>query len=260
MAVLGARVVPRRSTICDAPRVSGLGPITRCGAELLVESRTGGSAMKVAHADDQQPTLVGLGDTQQIREIGPPTDERDAAAKQSKLDWLILGGIAIAVVLAAGALGMGILSYVSSPDAVAGPQGPTGLQGATGPQGVQGVPGPQGPAGATGPAGVKGATGLTGLQGPLAPRGDRCSGAGWCDWSNWSERHGRREHDDTGNAGAFGNRPTCRHERHRHGACPQGEFALGGGAQVSAPGLAAIASRCGPRIPRAPTDGGPWDQ
>ena len=26
--------------------------------------------MKVAHADDQQPTLVGLGDTQQIREIG----------------------------------------------------------------------------------------------------------------------------------------------------------------------------------------------
>jgi len=79
--------------------------------------------MKVAHADDQQTTLVGLGDTQQIREIAPRSDDPDATAKQSKLDWLILGGIAIAVALAAGALGMGILSYVSSPDAVAGPRG-----------------------------------------------------------------------------------------------------------------------------------------
>ena len=176
--------------------------------------------MKVAHAGNQQPTLVGLGDTQQIREIGPPTDERAAAAKQSKLDWLILGGIAIAVALAAGALGMGILSYVSSPDAVAGPQGPPALQGATGPQGVQGVPGPQGPAGATGPTGAKGATGLTGLQGPA--RSDRRSGPGWCDRSNRSERHGRREHTDARNAGAFGDRPAGRYERHRHGDVPPG--------------------------------------
>ena len=137
----------------------------------LVESTTEGSAMKVAQADDQQPTLVGLGDTQQIREIGPATDEHGVEAKQSKLDWLILGGIAIAVALAAAALGMGVLSYVSSPDAVAGPQGATGLQGSPGPQGVQGVPGSQGPAGPTGPAGAKGATGLTGLQGPSGAAG-----------------------------------------------------------------------------------------
>ena len=179
--------------------------------------------MKVAHADDQQPTLVSLGDTQQIREIGPPTDERVAAAKQSKVDWLILGGIAIAVVLAAGALGMGILSYVSSPDAVAGPQGPTGLQGSTGPQGVQGVPGPQGPAGAAGPAGAKGATGLTGLQGPRGATGARGPvGAGRSNWSDWSERHGRREHDDTGNAGALRPGSARRYKRHRHGDLSSG--------------------------------------
>ena len=174
--------------------------------------------MKVAHADAQQPTLVNLGDTQQIREIGPPTNERDAAAKQAKLDWLILCGIAIAVALAAGALGMGILSYVSSPDAVAGPQGPTGVQGATGPQGVQGVPGPQGPAGATGPAGAKGATGLTGLQGPAGTVG--AAGARGPAGANWSERHGRCEHNDTRNPGALSGRSACRHGRHCHRDLP----------------------------------------
>ena len=195
--------------------------------------------MKVAHADDRQPTLVGLGDTQQLREIGPPTHDRDAAAKQSKLDWLILGGIAIAVALAAGALGMGILSYVSSPDAVAGPQGPTGLQGATGPQGVQGVPGPQGPAGATGPAGAKGATGLTGLQGPAGATG--ATGA-------------RGPAGATGATGASGTviastttsgtpalsaiDPPVGTNVTATASCPQGAIALGGGAQVSAPGLA----------------------
>jgi len=195
--------------------------------------------MRVAHADDQQTTLVGLGDTQQIREIAPHSDNPDAAAKQSNLDWLILGGIAIAVALAAGALGMGILSYVSSPDAVAGPQGPTGLQGAGGPQGVQGVPGPQGPAGATGPAGAKGATGLTGPQGPAGATG--ATGV-------------RGPAGATGATGASGTvvastttagtpvlspvDPPVGTAVTASATCPRGEFALGGGAQVSAPGLA----------------------
>ena len=154
------------------------------------------------------------------------------------MDWLILGGIAIAVALAAGALGMGILSYVSSPDAVAGPQGPTGVQGATGPQGVQGVPGTQGPAGATGPTGAKGATGFTGLQGPAGATG--AAGA-------------RGPAGATGATGASGtvvaSTPTpgtpvlsatdapVGTAVSATATCPQGEFALGGGAQVSAPGL-----------------------
>ena len=173
--------------------------------------------MKVAHADDQ-PTLVGLGDTQQIREIGPPTDERVAPAKQSKVDSLILGGIAIAVVLAAAALGMGILSYLSSPDAVAGPQGPDG------PPGFDRIA--RSPRCAWAPracwgSGAGRSEGSNGAHGPARSgwcrRGDWCSGAGWCDRGDWGERHGRREHDDTGNSGALGNRPSCGHERHRHG-------------------------------------------
>ncbi len=170
--------------------------------------------MKVAHADDQQPTLVGLGDTQQIREIGPPTDERVAPAKQSKVDSLILGGIAIAVVLAAAALGMGVLSYASSPDAVAGPQGATGVQGAS-----RATRNPR-RARAAGAGRVhrscrsEGSNGAHGLAGPSRRhRGDWCSGARWGDRG---ERHGRREHDDTGKSGALGNRPACGHERHRH--------------------------------------------
>ena len=191
--------------------------------------------MKVAHADDQQPTLVGLGDTQQIREIGLRSDERDAAAKQSRLDWLILGGIAIAVALAAGALGMGILSYVSSPDAVAGPQGPTGLQGATGPQGVQGVPGPQGPAGATGPAGAKGATGLTGVQGPAGATGARgpagATGATGASGTVVASTTTSGTPVLSAIDAPVGTAVTAT------ATCPQGQFALGGGAQVSAPGL-----------------------
>ena len=194
--------------------------------------------MKVAGADDQQTTLVGLGDTQQIRAIGPRSDEPDAPAKQSKLDWLILGGIAIAVALAAGALGMGILSYVSSPDAVAGPQGPTGLQGAAGAQGVQGVPGPQGPAGATGPTGAKGATGLTGIQGPAGATGAR--GPVGAIGATGATRTSGTVVASTTTSGTpvlsaidapVGTSVTAT------ATCPQGQFALGGGAQVSAPGL-----------------------
>lgn len=188
--------------------------------------------MKVARADDQQTTLVGLGDTQQIREIAPRSDDPDAVAKQSKLDWVILGGIAIAVVLAAGALGLGILSFVSSPDAVAGPQGPTGLQGAAGPQGVQGVPGPQGPAGATGPAGAKGATGLTGMQGPAGATGAR-GPAGATGTSGTVVA----STTTSGNPVLSAIDPAIGTSVTATASCPQGEFALGGGAQVTAPGL-----------------------
>lgn len=207
-------------------------------SELLVEQKTGGSAMKLAHVKDQQATLVGLGDTQEIREIGPPTDGRDADAKQSKLDRMILGGIAVAVVLAAAALGMGVLSYVSSPDAVAGPQGSTGVQGATGPQGVQGVPGTQGPAGATGPAGAKGATGLTGARGPAGATG--ATGARGPAGATGATGAGGTVIASTTTAGSpvlsavdapVGTSVTA------SVTCPQGDVALGGGAQVSAPGL-----------------------
>lgn len=189
--------------------------------------------MKVAHADDQ-PTLVGLGDTQQIREIGQPTAGRLVATKQSKLDWLILGGIAIAVVLAAAALGMGVLSYESSPDAVAGPQGATGLQGSTGPQGIQGVPGPQGPAGSAGPAGAKGATGLTGMQGPAGATGARgAAGAAGASGTVVASTTTPGTPVLSAIDAPVGTSVTAT------ATCPQGQFALGGGAQVSAPGLTA---------------------
>ena len=191
--------------------------------------------MKMAHADDQQITLVGLGDTQQIREIAPRSDNPDAAAKQSKLDWLILSGIAIAVALAAGALGMGILSYESSPDAVAGPQGPTGLQGAAGAQGVQGVPGPQGPAGATGPAGAKGATGLTGMQGPAGATGTR--GPAGSTGATGASGTVAASTTTSGTPVLSAIDPAVGTSVTATASCPQGEFALGGGAQVSAPGL-----------------------
>ncbi len=189
--------------------------------------------MKVAHAGDQQPTLVGLGDTQQIREIGPPTDERDAAAKQSKLDWLILGGIAIAVALAAAALGMGILSYVSSPNAVAGPQGATGLQG------------------------VNRASGSP--RRAWTSRASRGNGAGGSEGGNRPYRPARSRGTTAPGrvgAGATGASGTIVASTTTSGtpvlsaidppvgtsvtataSCPHGEFALGGGAQVSAPGL-----------------------
>jgi Collagen triple helix repeat (20 copies) len=192
--------------------------------------------MKVAHFDDQQPTLVGLGDTQQIREIGPRINQPDAAAKQSKVDLLILGGIDIAVVLAAGALGMGILSYVSSPDAVAGPQGPTGVQGATGPHGVQGQPGPQGPAGAAGPAGAKGATGLTGLQGPTGATGAR--GPAGATGATGASGTVVASATTSGTPVLSAIDPPVGTVVTATATCPPGQFALGGGAQVSAPGVA----------------------
>jgi Collagen triple helix repeat (20 copies) len=193
--------------------------------------------MKVAHADDQKTTLVGLGDTQQIREIGPPNEHVDPV-KQSKVDWLILGGIAIAVALAAGALGMEILSYVSAPDAIAGPQGPTGLQGSTGPQGVQGVPGPQGPAGAAGPAGAKGATGLTGLEGPAGATGARGPvGATGATGATGASGTVVASTTTPGTPVLSAVDPAVGTAVTATATCPQGQFALGGGAQVSAPGL-----------------------
>ena len=191
--------------------------------------------MKVAHADNQQPTLVGLGDTQQVREIGPPTDDRVAPAKQSKVDWLILVGIAIAVVLAAAALGMGVLSYASSPDAVAGPPGPAGLQGSTGAQGVQGVPGPQGPAGATGPAGAKGATGLQGPAGATGATGAR--GPAGATGATGASGTVVASTTTPGTPVLSAIDPPVGTSVTATATCPQGQFALGGGAQVSAPGL-----------------------
>ena len=91
-----------------------------------------------------------------------------------------------------------------------------------------------------GPAGAKGATGLTGLQGPAGAVG--ATGA-------------RGPAGATGATGASGTvvastttpgtpvlsaiDPPVGTSVTATATCPQGEFALGGGAQVSAPGLAA---------------------
>ena len=187
-------------------------------------------------------------------------DERDAVAKQSKLDWLILGGIAIAVVLAAGALGMGVLSYVSSPDAVAGPQGPTGAPGrnrttrsprrawATGfgrgngagrCEGGDRAHGPQGPAGATGPV----------LGGRLVrpeqlERAARSSRAQRCPEPQCSRRSIR---------------PSARPSPPRRPA-PKVTLRSEVVRRFLRPVSRARASLCDPRTQRARTAGGPWDR
>ena len=173
--------------------------------------------MKVAHADAQQPTLVNLGDTQQIREIGPPTNERDAAAKQAKLDWLILCGIAHRSCAGGGRPRHGdpFVRFVArrcrgSPGANRRPgrnwttRSPR-RSWATGSGRGNGAGRGEGSDRAHGPAGTRWHGG-----------GGWCSGAGWCDRSDWSERHGRCEHDDTRNPGALSGRSACRHGRYCH--------------------------------------------
>jgi len=195
----------------------------------------GGIAMTEAHTEELRPNLVGLGDTQQISQVG------GAASGHSISDRMILWALIAAIALALGALAVGVIALTSSPDAVPGPQGPTGAQGAAGAQGVQGVPGPQGPQGATGSpgsAGPQGATGVTGKQGAPGPPGPAgAQGA-------------------PGPAGPAGASGTIVASTATSGAtvlsvadppvgttviatasCPQGEISLGGGAQVSATGV-----------------------
>ena len=173
--------------------------------------------MKVVHADDQQPTLVGLGDTQQIREIGPPTDERVAPRQTVESGFADprrdrhrscssggrpRHGRSLLCVLARRRRG--------SP----GPNRRPGRHRATrNPRRARAAGAGRG----HGPCRSEGGNGAHGLAGPSRRhRGGWCSGARWRDRGNWGERHGRREHDDTGNSGALGNRPACGHERHRH--------------------------------------------
>ena len=194
--------------------------------------------MKVAQAEETPATLVGIDDTQQIRHIGP--DVAEHATVGGGGDRTMFWAVVAAVALAAGALGVAFIALVSAPDAVAGPQGPTGLQGATGPQGVQGAPGPEGSTGPQGAAGPRGATGLTGSQGSAGPQG--ATGA-------------RGPAGATGAAGASGTiasstavagTPALSTVGAPVGStvtasatCPQGEVALGGGAQVTASGTSA---------------------
>lgn len=193
--------------------------------------------MKVARADAEQPTLVGLDDTQQLHPIGGSRVEGVAQRRRRGDAALIAWGLFAAILFSAAALAAAVIALVSSPDAVAGPQGPPGAQGATGVQGIQGVAGAQGPAGPTGPAGAKGATGLTGREGPVGPSG--ATGA-------------------RGSAGATGASGTIAASIPLSGTpvlsqvdppvgtavtasavCPLGDIVLGGGALVSAPGTAA---------------------
>lgn len=114
---------------------------------------------------DLRHNIVDFGDTQQVPEVGSST--KDKGTSNAVLVW----GLVVAMVVALGAVGVGVWALTSSPEAVAGPQGPMGLQGSTGAQGIQGVPGAQGSPGSPGPAGAKGATGLTGKQGLPGPAG-----------------------------------------------------------------------------------------
>ena len=194
--------------------------------------------MTEAHTEELRPNLVDLGDTQQISQVS------GVASGHSISDRMILWALIAAIVLALGALAVGVIALTSSPDAVAGPQGPTGAQGAAGAQGVEGVPGPQGPqgpqgaTGSAGSAGPQGATGLTGKQGAAGPAGP--AGAPGAP----------------GPAGQVGASGTIVASNPTSGAtvlsvadppvgtiviatasCPQGEISLGGGAQVSATGV-----------------------
>jgi hypothetical protein len=190
--------------------------------------------MDAAHADDQRAPLIGLDDTQQIHEVGPPTQSGTPRAERSVSDRMVLWALLAALVLAAGALGVGVIALVSSPDAVAGPQGPAGVQGAAGPQGIQGVPGAQGATGPQGVAGPRGATGLTGVQGPAGaagatgPRGP--SGATGASGNVVASTVVPGAPVLTATDPPVGTAATAT------AACPQGEIVLGGGAQVSAPG------------------------
>jgi hypothetical protein len=149
---------------------------------------------------------------------------------------MVIAGIVVAILLAAGALGVGVIALLSSPAAVAGPQGATGIQGAAGPQGSQGVPGPQGTTGPAGSTGPKGNTGLTGKPGQAGATG--ATGA-------------RGPVGATGASGtivastAVPGTPVLSQIDPPVGTtvtatatCPQSDVALGGGGQVSASGAA----------------------
>jgi Collagen triple helix repeat (20 copies) len=191
--------------------------------------------MKVAQGDEGQATLVGLEDTQQIHRIGAPALERVPARGAD--DRAIMWALIVAIVLAAGALGVSVISLVSSPDAIAGPQGPMGPQGAMGAQGAQGVPGPQGPTGSQGLAGLRGATGLTGKQGPAGPAG--ATGARGAVGVVGASGTVVASSVVPGTAVLSAIDPSVGTAVTATATCPQGELVLGGGAQVSAPGTSA---------------------
>ncbi len=184
--------------------------------------------MTVEHTEELRPNLVELGDTQQISQVVGATSEQ-ATSEHGISTRVHLWALIAAIALALGALGVGVIALTSSPNEVAGPQGSTGAQGASGAQGVQGVPGPQGPQGSQGangspgPAGPQGATGLTGKPGAPGPAGPVgtivastvTSGATVLSAAN----------------------PPVGTTVIATASCPQGEISLGGGAQVSAPGL-----------------------
>lgn len=190
--------------------------------------------MNIAHANDQ-PTItdVAFADTQQIHPIGR-THAPEPIIRQSPTDRIVVWGLVVAIGLAAGALGVGILTLTSAPDAVAGPQGATGPQGAAGAQGIQGAPGPQGPQGSSGPAGPagpRGATGLTGKQGPVGQTGSR-GPAGATGLSGTAVSSTAV----TGTPVLSTVDPSIGTTVTALASCPPGDILLGGGAQVSAPG------------------------
>ena len=180
----------------------------------------------MAQTENLQPNLVDLDDTQQIGQIDASRSEHGISNRT--ILWALIAAIAAAL----AALGVGVIALMSTPDAVAGPQGPTGLQGATGAEGIQGAPGPQGATGSPGPAGPKGATGLTGKQGDPGPAGAQ---------------------GVPGPAGASGTivvstvvsgttvlsavDPPVGTTVAATASCPSGVISLGGGAQVTATGF-----------------------
>lgn len=199
----------------------------------------------MSQTEQLRPHFVDLGDTQQMGRFAGMPGEPGMTGDPSNPNRMVLWSLILAIVLALGALGVGVFALASSPQAVAGPQGPPGARGATGPQGARGVAGSQGSQGAqgergpAGPIGPQGATGLTGKQGPSGPPGP--TGA----------RGARGAVGPTGARGTVvsttavsgttvlsADDPPVGTTVTATAACPTGEISLGGGARVSAPGSA----------------------
>ena len=129
-------------------------------------------------------------------------------AKLSKGNpWSV--GILLAAVVGLAGVGLAIAALVIMPARTSGPQGPAGAQGQPGPAGVQG---------AQGVAGVKGPTGPAG---PIGPAGNVTKVSIIKSTSIMSSADPQ--------VGAVVVATT---------SCPKGKILLGGGAEVSAPGLA----------------------
>ena len=77
--------------------------------------------MRVARTEEQPPNIVPIGDTQPVWQVDPRTEDGSWAAYR-----MSIVGLAVAIVVALAAVGIGVLMLTTSPDSVAGPPRSTG--------------------------------------------------------------------------------------------------------------------------------------